>query len=385
VAFHDAHISDVGDHVAMGHYGDPDVAVVEAVAVGEDWLVPSTSVGHTPTFVRAADRLIVEVNEAQPLALAALHDTTSRPLPPDREPLTHETPGERVGDARIRFDPEKLVAVVRSDRPDDPYEFREPTRTDEAIASNLAAFLAEEVEHNPVFRDRVCLQFGVGSLGNALMGAFRDVDLGRPVAYFGEVVQDGLLDMLDAGALTAASATSLALSREGQERLFADPARYADRVVVRSADVSNAPSLVDRFGVVGVNSALEVGLYGHANATHLRGTHLVNGVGGGGDFERASALGVVALGSTAADGDVSRVVPMVPHVDHTAHDLSVVVTEHGVADLRGLGGSERAREMVSVAHPDFRPELRAYLDRADGGALPHDHATALDSYVDDGE
>ncbi len=384
VAFHDAHVSDVADDAATGAYGHPDVAVIEAVAAGEGWLIPTASVGATPAFVRAADRLVVEVNEAHPLALAALHDTHTRALPPERGPLPVETPGDRVGGPRVAFPPEKLAAVVRTDRPDDPYEFRDPTATDEAVAANLADFLADEVERNPVFADRLRLQFGVGSLGNALMGAFRDVDLGRPVAYFGEVIQDGLLDMLDAGALTAASATSLALSRAGRERLYEDPARYADRLVVRSADVSNAAELIDRFGVVAVNSALEVDLSGHANATHLRGTDVVSGIGGGGDFLRPSALGVVALGSTAAGGDVSRIVPHAPHVDHTAHDFSVVVTDHGVADLRGLGGRERARALIEVADPSFRPELRAYHERAlaGGGAIPVDHETAFDRYVE---
>ena len=64
IAFHDTHISRLGDRVALGDVRDPDVAIVEAVAVGEDWLVPSTSIGHTPAYVAAADRLIVEVNRS---------------------------------------------------------------------------------------------------------------------------------------------------------------------------------------------------------------------------------------------------------------------------------------------------------------------------------
>jgi succinyl-CoA:acetate CoA-transferase len=182
-----------------------------------------------------------------------------------------------------------------------------------------------------------------------------------------------LLDMLDAGDLRGASATSLALSSEGQERLFADVERYAEDVVLRPADVSNAPELIDRFGVVGVNSAVEVDLYGNVNATHIGGTRVVNGIGGGGDFARNCRLGVVALPSTAVGGDVSRVVPLTPHVDHSEHDASVVVTEHGVADLRGLSPRERAGELIAVADPSFREDLEAYRARADdgGGNTPH--------------
>ena len=381
IAFTDRHIARLGDEVRRGEYGDPDVAVVEAVAVGEDWLIPTTSVGPTPAFVAAADRLVVEVNDAQPLELARLHDVYDRPLPPARGDVPLSRVDERVGSPRIGFDPEQLVGVVRTDRPDSPYEFRDPTDRDEAVAANLAAFLVEELDSNPVLADGVTLQFGVGSLGNALMGAFADVDFGdRDVEYFGEVIQDGLLDMLDRDALTAASATSLALSAEGQRRLFADVDRYADDVVVRNASVSNDPALVDRFGVVAVNTALEVDCYGHANSTHLRGTDVVNGIGGSGDFTRNAHLSVVALGSTAGSGEISRIVPLATHVDHAEHDVDVVVTERGLADLRGTSPSERADLLVErCAHPDFRADLRAYLDRArsGGGHEPHDFDSAF--------
>ena len=376
--FHDRHISRLADEVRFGGLragmrGET-IAVVEAVAVGPDWLVPSTSIGHTPAYVGAADRIVVEVNRAQPIDLARVHDVHVREVPPNRAPIPLDDPlGETDGPA-VRFDPEKLAAVVETDRADDPYEFREVSATDEAIAANLGEFLEAELDRNPLLADAVNLQFGVGSLGNALMGALADVDFGdRDVAYVGEVVQDGLLDMLDAGDLRGASATSLALSSEGQARLFADVERYAEDVVLRPADVSNAPELIDRFGVVGVNSAVEVDLYGNVNATHIGGTRVVNGIGGGGDFARNCRLGVVALPSTAVGGDVSRIVPLTPHVDHSEHDASVVVTEHGVADLRGLSPRERAAELITVADPSFREDLDAYRARADegDGNTPH--------------
>ncbi|GAB7090961.1 acetyl-CoA hydrolase/transferase family protein [Halorubrum luteum] len=383
VAFHDRHISRLADEVRFGGIragmcGET-IAVVEAVAVGPDWLVPSTSIGHTPAYVQAADRVIVEVNRAQPVDLARVHDVHVRDPPPNRDPIPLADPlGDTDGPA-VPFAPDTLAAVVETDRVDDPYEFREPSATDEVIADNLAGFLEAELDRNPLMSDTVNLQFGVGSLGNALMGALTDVEFGdREIAYVGEVVQDGLLDMLDAGDLRGASATSLALSAEGQERLFADVERYAEDVVLRPADVSNAPELIDRFGVVGINSAVEVDLYGNVNATHIGGSRVVNGIGGGGDFARNCRLGAIALPSTAVGGDVSRIVPMSPHVDHTEHDASVVITEHGVADLRGLSPRERAAALVDVADPSFRDDLDAYRERAgENGNTPHDLDTAF--------
>lgn len=376
VAFSDRHISSLGDEVQYGGLIEPDIAIVEAVAIGEDWLIPSTSIGQTPAYIESADRLMVEVNAAQPRSLEQFHDIYRRGTPPNRDPLPITDPGERVGTTRIRFDPEKLVAVVETDRRDEPYEFRDPTDEDFAIAANLRTFLETEVEESPLFEESIRLQFGVGSLGNALMGALGDADFGdRDLIYFGEVIQDGLLDLLDDNLLRSASATSLALSTEGQNRLFEHADRYAKNVVLRPADVSNNPALIDRFGVVAVNSALEVDVYGHINSTNIGGSQIVNGIGGSGDFTRNASLSIVALSSTADGGDISRIVPMVPHVDHTEHDLDAVVTEQGVADLRGTSPRERADKLIeSCAHPEFRERLKTYLERArdGGGHVPHD-------------
>lgn len=385
IAFNDRHVSSLGDEVQYGGLVDPDVAVVEAVAVGADWLIPSTSIGQTPAFVESADALIVEINAAQPRSLAQFHDIYRRETPPNRDPIPLSDPGERIGTSSITFDPETLIAVVESDAPDEPYTFRDPTADDLAIATNLRMFLEEEVERSALYEDSVRLQFGVGSLGNALMQELGGADFGdRDLVYFGEVIQDGLLDLLEDGQLRSASATSLALSSEGQDRLFEHAERYAQDVVLRPADISNNPSLVDRFGVISVNTSLEVDLYGHANSTHVDGSRMLNGVGGSGDFTRNAPLSVIVLPSTVG-GDISRVVPMVPHVDHTEQDVDVIVTERGVADLRGTSPRERARLIVEeCAHPDYRPQLRAYLNRArDDGHLPHDLDTAFSWETDD--
>jgi succinyl-CoA:acetate CoA-transferase len=372
VAFHDRHVAAVADEVRFGGLPSPDWAVVEAVAVGADWLVPSPSVGSTPAFVAAADRLVVEVNVAQPRGLEGLHDLLVRETPPGRDPLRLAAVDDRIGSSRISFAPGKLASVVRTDRPDTTYTFREPTAADRALADELAGFLDAELDRNPAFAEALNVQFGVGSVGNAVVSALDAVDLGdRDVAYFGEVLQDALLDALDEGTVASASATSLALSAEGQDRLFADLDRYAEQVVLRPVDVSNDPALIDAFGVIAVNGAVEVDLAGQVNSTHI-GTDVVGGVGGSGDFLRNALLSVVALPSTADGGDVSRVVPRVAHVDHTEHDVDVVVTDQGVADLRGLSPRERLDATLDVAHPDFRQGLRDYRERAleRGGHTP---------------
>lgn len=389
VAFHDSHISHVADELRFGGLrrgmvGER-IAIVEAVAVGEDWLVPSMSSGNTPAFVEVADHVLVELNRAQPVEIAALHDVYRRSAPPDREVIPLADPLGTIGDPRVDFDSEKLVGIVEVDRPDDPYTFRAPGPAEKAVAANLREFLAGELEWNPLFETAVTLQFGVGSMGNALMGEISGLDFaGRDVVYFGEVIQDGLLELFETGAMRGASATSLALSAAGRVRFLDSIEHLTDRIVLRPGDISNDAGVIDRFGVVGINSAVEVDLNGNANATHLDGRNIVNGIGGGGDFARNSLLGIIALPSTAAGGDISRVVPKVPHVDHTEHDVSVVVTEHGVADLRGCSPSERARKLVTVAAPRYREDLRRYLERADdiGGNTPFEPGHAFDWRTD---
>lgn len=376
IAFTDSHIFHLGDEVRTGNFGQLDVAIVEAIAVGEDWVIPSTSIGHTPAYIQAADRLIVEINEEQPLHLQQLHDIYLPGSPPNRDPIPLAEPGDHIGSPHITFTPDKLAAVVHSSRRDTPYEFRDPQPVDQTIADNLLSFLESEVRTNPYFADRICLQFGVGSLGNALMGLIRSFDVGdREVIYFGEVIQDGLLDILDAGQLSVASATSLALSSEGQDRLFDGNDSYADDIILRNADISNNPTFINRFAVIGINSALEVDIYGNANSTHLNGKDLVNGIGGSGDFARNSHLSIIALSSTANDEQISRIVPMVPHTDHTEHDIDLVVTEYGVADLRGRSPRERAEAIITeCSHPAFTERLWGYFEESKkhGGHIPHD-------------
>ncbi len=91
----------------------------------------------------------------------------------------------------------------------------------------------------------------------------------------------------------------------------------------------------------------------------------MNGIGGSGDFARNAFLSIFMTPSTAKGGSISAIVPMVTHVDHTEHDVQIIVTEHGLADLRGLSPKQRAAIIINkTAHPSFRPALKDYFDRA---------------------
>ncbi len=386
IQLQDPHASSFGDEIQYGglrRFVDSSevIGIIEAVSVGDGWFIPSTSIGHTPVFVEISDKLILELNKAQPLELRHLHDIYIREKPPNRDPIPLSSADDRIGSSKIYFDPDKLEGVIKTEKKDSQsYTFEDTNNKDKKIARNLSSFLVEEVEKNPIFDEIMYLEFGVGRLGNTLMRALNSIDLTCDLVYFGEVIQDGLLDSLDSGKLKAASGTSLTLSNKGQEKLFNNIEKYSEDIVLRPVYITNNPSMIDRFGVVAINSALEVDIYGNVNSTHISGRKMVTGIGGSGDFNRNSSISIVAIPSIVSGGDISRIVPFSSHIDHTEHDIDIIVTEFGVADIRGLSPVERSKAIIECAHPKFRDDLLEYVENSDKGHIPHNLDLAFDWY-----
>ena len=182
--------------------------------------------------------------------------------------------------------------------------------------------------------DLLPLQSGVGNVANAVMAGLVDSEFEHLTA-FTEVIQDGLLDLLDSGKLASVSATSFGLSPTGVQRFLDNVGAYKGRILLRSEEISNHPELVRRLGVIAINGMIEADLYGNVNSTHVMGSAIMNGIGGSGDFARNAFLNFFVSPSQAKGGLISSIVPMVSHVDHTEHDVHVLVTERGLADLRG--------------------------------------------------
>src|SRR5690606_2569415 len=143
---------------------------------------------------------------------------------------------------------------------------------------------------------------------------------------------------------------------------------------LRPQEMSNHPEIVRRLGIIGINTALQFDIYGNVHSTHVGGTKMMNGIGGSGDFARNANLAIFVTKSIAQGGAISSVVPMVSHVDHTEPDVAILVTEQGLADLRGLAPRERARVIIdNCVHPEYRDALNDYFERAcaKGGHTPH--------------
>ncbi|KAF1701933.1 acetyl-CoA hydrolase/transferase family protein [Pseudoxanthomonas kaohsiungensis] len=366
IEYMDIHLGHVAQYTWFGFLGHMDVAVVEVSAILPDGrLVPSTSVGNNKTWLDLADKVILEVNHRQPRGLDGMHDIYyGTALPPARKPIPLVHPGDRIGEPYLRCDPDKVIAVVETDAPDRLGAFAPPDDTSRRIAANLVDFFRQEIRAGRLHGQLLPLQSGVGNVANAVLAGLRDAGF-RGLTAFTEVIQDGMLELIGDGTIEVASASSFALSPQGVADFVANIDRYRERIVLRPQEMSNHAELIRRLGVIGMNGMVEADLYGNVNSTHVAGTSIINGIGGSGDFARNGFLSCFLTPSTAKNGAISAIVPMVSHVDHTEHDVAVVVTEQGLADLRGLSPKQRARKIIeNCAHPDYRPMLQDYFERA---------------------
>ncbi|MBB4020158.1 MULTISPECIES: acetyl-CoA hydrolase/transferase family protein [Alphaproteobacteria] len=374
VMFIDQHLSETVELLRSRQMGPVDIAVIEAVAITEEGgIVPTTSVGNSASFAILAEKVIVEINLSQPAALEGLHDIYIPTHRPAREPIPIVAPQSRIGLPFIPVDPGKIAAIVITTKLDSSSSVLPPDAETRAIAGHLTEFFLHEVKKGRLTERLQPLQAGIGTIANAVLHGLIDTPF-HNLTMYSEVLQDSTFDLFDAGKLDFASGSSITLSAAKYQVVLPELPRYKQRLILRPQEISNHPEVVRRLGIIGINTALEFDIYGNINSTHVGGTHMMNGIGGSGDFARNAYLSVFVTKSTAKDGFVSSVVPMVSHVDHTEHDVDLVVTEIGLADLRGLAPRERARLIIAnCAHPAYRDALSDYYRRAlaRGGHTPH--------------
>ena len=365
VEYLDLHLSESAQLARCGYLGPIDVAIVEACAITEEGnLIPTTSLGNAASYVQSADVVIVEVNTTQPLDLEGMHDVYVPLDPPNRLPIPIVKADDRVGTPYIPCTPEKIKFIV-------PCDIKDHTRDLSPIDDNskkMAAFtldlLNAEIKAGRMPKNLLPLQSGVGNVANAVLAGFVDSDM-TDLTVYTEVIQDAMLDLIDAGKLKIASGTAFSPSPAGMERFYKDVTKYKKYLLLRPEEVSNSPEVVHRLGVIAMNTAIEVDIYGHVNSTHITGTKMMNGIGGSGDFARNAFLTIFYTPSVAKNGAISSIVPMCSHIDHTEHDVDIIITEQGIGDLRGKAPRERALEIINnCAHPDYKPMLLDYYNRA---------------------
>ena len=240
-----------------------------------------------------------------------------------------------------------------------------PDAVSEAIAGNLVDFLEHEQKMGRIPEKMLPLQSGVGSIANAVLMGLNKSKF-ENLEMYSEILQDSVFTLIKNGKISQASGCAFTPSPKVWKMYKEDPDLYRNKIILRPLDIANSPEVIRRLGVIALNTPIEFDIYGQANSTHVMGTTMMNGIGGSGDYMRNGYLTIFSTESTAKEGKISRIVPMVSHTDHTEHDNMVFITEYGVADIRGLEPARRARLIIEkCAHPNFRPQLLDYLKYAE--------------------
>ncbi len=393
VRYADIHLSHMAQMTRYGYMANRrgvDVAVVEACKIidignGQVGVIPTTSVGNSHSYIATAPKVIIEVNVTQPVSLEGMHDCYLPLDPPNRKAIPIERPEQRIGTPYIPCDLDKLVAVVPCDVTDKVRPLSAIDDDAKHMGQNLVNFLKAEVAAGRLPKNLLPLQSGVGSVANAVINGLVNSDF-EDLTVYTEVAQDGMFDLIDVGKLRVCSATSLTPSPECLKKFYANVDKYKKHIVLRPQEISNSPEVARRLGVIAMNTAIEVDIYGNVNSTHTVGTKLMNGVGGSGDFARNGKLTVFFTNSLAKGGKISSVVPFCSHIDHATLDVDVIVSERGVADLRGLSPKEKAPIIIrEIAHPKFQPLLTDYFERAcvacGNSQTPHILREAFDFHI----
>ncbi len=235
-----------------------------------------------------------------------------------------------------------------------------PPRTTE-IDEKIGQYCAE------LINDGDCLQLGIGGMPDCILRFLKGK---KDLGIHTEMFSDGVVDLVEAGVVTCAkknfhTGKMVATFFMGTEKLY-NFVHNNPMVQMFPVDYTNNPTnIAKNDNMVSINSSLQVDFAGQA-ASESIGYKQFSGTGGQADFVRGAnwskgGRSIIAFHSTAAGGKISRIVPRLDEgtvVTTTRTDIHYVVTEYGIASLRGKSVPDRARELIRIAHPDFRDDLK---------------------------
>ena len=361
--YFDMHLSVLAQELRYGFMPKPKFAIIEVCDITADGeLVLTSGVGISPTIAELADCIIVELNHNHPKELRGFHDLYQPLDPPHRREIPVYKPSDRIGSAVLKVDPKKILCVVETERNDEVGGFSATDAVTDQIGANVASFLAAELKNGQIPAEFLPIQSGVGNIANAVMaslGANPDIP---PFEMYTEVIQDAVIELIREGNVKFASGCSLTVSNPVLKSIYEDLDFFRDKIVLRPSEISNNPEMARRLGLITINTALEADIFGNVNSTHVLGAKMMNGIGGSGDFTRNAYISIFTTPATAKDGKISSIVPMVSHVDQNEHSVNVIITEHGIADLRGKSPIQRAEEIIAnCVAPEYKQMLTDYV------------------------
>ena len=310
--------------------------------------------------------------------MRGMHDIYEPADPPVRREIPVYTVADRIGADCVTIPAEKLVAVVKTNRPNEVGGFTPLDETTAKIGANVAAFLENEMKEGRIPASFLPIQSGVGNIANAVLGALGDNKNIPAFEMYTEVIQDSVVGLMKEGRVKFASGCSLTIGADKLQEILDNLDFFRDKLVLRPQEISNNPEVARRLGLITINTALEADIFGNINSTHVCGTKMMNGIGGSGDFTRNAYISIYTTPSTAKGGAISAFVPMVSHHDHSEHSVKIIITEHGIADLRGKSPIQRAHEIINnCVDPQYRPMLNEYLEMSKKAHTPHTLSCAL--------
>ena len=384
VDYEDMHLGHMAERLRRGFYGEVDWAIIEVSDLDEGAsecrAYLTTAGGIVSTIARLAKKVIIEHNQFHNPNSRFLHDTWEpHECWENREVMDIHSPYDRVGNNYVSIDPRKIVGVIESNIPEEARAFKEPDDETMRIGLHVADLLANDMKHGRIPKSFLPIQSGVGATGNAVLKALGTSPLIPQFNVYSEVVQDAAVNYMLEGKIKYASATAMTVTNECLQQVYNNMDFFSKHLTIRQSEIANSPEVIRRLGVIALNTALECDIYGNENSSHICGSSLMNGIGGSCDYERNGYISIFTTPSVAKGGKISAIVPMCCHVDSTEHDVDIIVTEQGFADLRGKGPVRRAHEIIeNCAHPDYKPLLRDYLNHiAPMGHEPQSMVAAL--------
>lgn len=372
--YFDVHLSHLSQDLRYGFYGDIDVAIIEVTEMSPNGdLILGAGMGMSPTIAMMAKKVIIEYSSYYHSSFRGFHDVYVPLDPPYRREIPIYKPSDRIGSTVLKIDPAKIVGIVPSNASESIHAFTAPDEVTQRIGDNVCHFLVNELRAGRIPKEFLPIQSGVGNVANAVLYGLGENPEVPQFEMYTEVIQDAVMTLMEEGKCKFASTCALTFSDDAMLRFMQNIDFFRDKILIRPGEISNHPEIVRRLGLIAMNTALEADIFGNVNSTHVLGTKMMNGIGGSADFSRNAYLSIFSCPSIQKGGKISTFVPMVSHLDHSEHSVKVLVTEQGVADLRGKGPRERAKTIIeNCVHPMYKELMWDYLKLSDNNKhTPH--------------
>ncbi len=340
-------------------FGKIDVLIVEAAGFSEDGdLIPSNSIGMLNHLIEASDKIIIEINKGLHPSIKSLHDIYIPKKFPNTEPIPLIKSNDRIASNKIAFDHNKIIGIVENYEKEISTQLYEANPISTKIAQNLFNFL--EIEYKSLKSNLPPIQTGFGAISDSITNGFNLTNF-KDINFFCGGIGEAAIKLLEKGKAKSLSTGGLGLN-ENVESILSSFPDLKNSLVIRNGDITNSSEIINRLSLIALNTGIEIDIYGNVNSSHVTGNRVINGIGGGANFAQNSGLSIILIPSISKKGAISNIVPMVSHQDICEHDVDVIITENGVADVRGLDDIERAKKIIKLcSSPEYKDSLISYF------------------------